>query len=70
VKFKIQMLNQKEGLGELDVFEGRSRRVLSEEAPSGGDIPELIAELDELRQKGIITNEEFQEKKDALLAKL
>jgi len=70
VKFKIQMLDQKEGLGELDVFEGRSRRVPSEEAPSGRDIPELIAELDELRQKGIITNEEFQEKKDALLAKL
>jgi len=70
VKFKTQMLNQKEGLGELDVFEGRARRVLSEEAPSGRDIPELIAELDELRQKGIITNEEFQEKKDALLAKL
>jgi uncharacterized membrane protein YdbT with pleckstrin-like domain len=70
VKFKIQMLNQKEGLGELDVFEGRARRVLSEEAASGRDIPELIAELDELRQKGIITNEEFQEKKDALLAKL
>jgi membrane protein YdbS with pleckstrin-like domain len=70
VKFKTQMLNQKEGLGELDVFEGRARRVLSEEAPAGRDIPELIAELDELRQKGIITNEEFQEKKDALLAKL
>jgi membrane protein YdbS with pleckstrin-like domain len=70
VKFKTQMLNQKEGLGELDVFEGRVRRVLSEEAPAGRDIPELIAELDELRQKGIITNEEFQEKKDALLAKL
>jgi membrane protein YdbS with pleckstrin-like domain len=70
VKFKTQMLNQKEGLGELDVFEGRVRRVLSEEAPAGRDIPELIAELDELRQKGIITNEEFQAKKDALLAKL
>jgi membrane protein YdbS with pleckstrin-like domain len=70
VKFKTQMLNQKEGLGELDVFEGRVRRVLSEEAPASRDIPELIAELDELRRKGIITNEEFQEKKDALLAKL
>jgi uncharacterized membrane protein YdbT with pleckstrin-like domain len=70
VKFKTQMLNQKEGLGELDVFESKARRMLAEEAPSQRDIPELIAELDELRQKGIITNEEFQEKKDALLAKL
>jgi hypothetical protein len=70
VNFKIQMLNQKEGLGELDVFESKARRVLSEEAPAGRDIPELIAELDELRKKGLITDEEFQEKKDALLAKI
>jgi hypothetical protein len=70
VRFKTEMLNQKEGLGELDVFEGRVRRTLSEEAPSGRDVPELIAELDELRKKGIISDEEFQEKKDALLAQL
>ena len=70
VRFKTQMLNQKEGLSELDVFESRAGRVLSEEAPSRGDIPELIAELDELRRKGIISDAEFQEKKKALLAKL
>lgn len=70
VKFKTQMLNQKEGLGRLDVFEARANRVLSEEAPSRGDIPELIAELDELRRKGIISDAEFQDKKTALLARL
>lgn len=70
VKFKTQMLNQKEGLGGLDVFEARANRVLSEEAPSRGDIPELIAELDELRRKGIISDAEFQDKKTALLARL
>lgn len=70
VKFKTQMLNQKEGMGGLDVFEARANRVLSEEAPSRGDIPELIAELDELRRKGIISDAEFQEKKTALLARL
>jgi uncharacterized membrane protein YdbT with pleckstrin-like domain len=70
VKFKTEMLNQKEGLSELDVFEGKAGRVLAEEAPSRGDIPELIAELDELRKKGVITDEEFQDKKKALLAKL
>jgi uncharacterized membrane protein YdbT with pleckstrin-like domain len=70
VRFKTEMLNQKEALGQLEVFEGRATRVLSEEAPSPGDIPELIAELDELRKRGIITNEEFQDKKRALLAKL
>jgi uncharacterized membrane protein YdbT with pleckstrin-like domain len=70
VKFKTEMLNQKEGMSQLDIFEGRAGRVLSEEAPSRGDIPELITELDELRKKGIITAEEFEEKKKALLAKL
>jgi membrane protein YdbS with pleckstrin-like domain len=70
VRFKTQMLNQKEGLGDLGAFEGRARRVLAEEAPSKGDIPELIAELDELRKRGIITDEEFQDKKKALLEKL
>jgi uncharacterized membrane protein YdbT with pleckstrin-like domain len=70
VKFKTEMLNQKEALGDLDVFEGRARRVLAEEAPSRGDIPELIAELDELRKRGTITDEEFEEKKKALLEKL
>ncbi len=70
VRFKTEMLDQKEALGDLDVFEGRARRVLSEEAPSAGDIPELIAELDELRKRGTITDEEFEEKKKALLEKL
>jgi len=70
VKFKTEMLNQKEGLSQLDIFEGRAGRVLTEEAPTAGDIPELIAELDELRKRGIITDEEFEEKKNQLLEKL
>lgn len=39
------------------------------EGPSQ-DIPTLIARLDELRKRGIITEEEFQRKKTELLAKL
>jgi uncharacterized membrane protein YdbT with pleckstrin-like domain len=70
VRFKTEMLNQKEALGDLDVFEGRAKRVLAEEAPSAGNIPELIAELDELRKRGTITDEEFEEKKKALLEKI
>jgi hypothetical protein len=70
VLFKTQMLNQKEGLGELDAFERKAGRVLTEEAPAAADIPELIAELDELRKRGIITDQEFQDKKKALLEKL
>ena len=70
VTFKTEMLNQKEDLAELDTFGSRARRVLSEEAPDTGDIPELIAELDELRDKGIITDEEFEAKKAELLERM
>lgn len=70
VRFKTEMLNQKEAMSQLDIFEGKAARVLDEDAPTAGDIPELIAELDELRKRRIITDEEFQEKKKALLAKL
>jgi len=70
VRFKTEMLDQKESMSQLDIFEDKADRVLDEEAPTAGDIPELIAELDELRKRRIITDEEFQEKKKALLAKL
>lgn len=70
VRFKTEMLNQKEALSQLDIFEDKATRVLAEEAPTAGDIPELIAELDELRRRGVITDEEFEEKKKALLEKL
>jgi uncharacterized membrane protein YdbT with pleckstrin-like domain len=70
ILFKTEMLNQKEAMGEIDAFEMRSRRILANEAPTAGDIPELIAELDELRQKGIITQTEFEDKKRQLLDRL
>jgi hypothetical protein len=57
-------------MGEIDAFESRSRRVLANEAPTAGDVPELIAELDELRQKGILTQAEFEDKKRQLLDRL
>lgn len=61
VKFKTAMLNAKEKLG----FEGSAVH-----AQPGRDIPTLIAELDELRKKGIVTEAEFQAKKAQLLAKM
>jgi uncharacterized membrane protein YdbT with pleckstrin-like domain len=67
IGFKKDLLDQKAGLVGLDVFEERAKRVLSTEAPSAGDVPELIAELDELRQKKIITDAEFEKKKQELL---
>lgn len=61
VKFKTAMLNAKEKLG----FEGTGPH-----AQSADSIPEMIAELDELRKKGIVTEAEFQAKKAQLLAKM
>jgi len=39
-------------------------------APGTRDIPALIAELDALRQQGVLTEQEFEQKKSQLLAKL
>ncbi len=69
VVFKTTMLNAKEGMGELDAFEGRAR-VVTSQAPTAGDVPELIGELDELRQKGVISQEEFDAKKKDLLSRI
>ena len=61
VKFKTAMLNAKEKLG----FDDKGAHVQHAE-----NIPALIAELDELRKKGIVTEAEFQNKKKELLAKM
>jgi hypothetical protein len=83
VRFKRAMLNAKEQLQEaespLKVDEQTTplpptlaaKRTASDlELSSKADIPALIAELAELHQKGIITDEEFQTKKADLLARL
>ncbi|HLO31421.1 MAG TPA: PH domain-containing protein [Anaerolineales bacterium] len=62
VKFKTAMLNAKERLG----FENEAGVQIR---PSM-DIPSMIEELDELRKKGIISDEEFQTKKTELLQKM
>jgi uncharacterized membrane protein YdbT with pleckstrin-like domain len=61
VKFKTAMLNAKEKLG----YEGTGAH-----AQPADDIPAMIAELDELRKQGIVTEAEFQQKKKELLAKM
>ncbi|MCL4394189.1 MAG: PH domain-containing protein [Chloroflexi bacterium] len=63
VKFKTEMINQKEALGSDEHF-GRGPTVGS------GDIPTMIAELDELRKQGVLTEAEFQQKKEQLLSKM
>jgi len=70
VRFKTEMLNQKEDLGSLDEFGRKAARVLEAAPPTAGDVPELIGELDELRRKGIISEEEFAQKKKDLLGKI
>ena len=70
VRFKTEMLNQKEAMGQMDAFEARAQRTLAAAPPTAGDIPELIEELDELRKKGLITDAEFQEKKAKLLSQI
>jgi uncharacterized membrane protein YdbT with pleckstrin-like domain len=59
IKFKTAMLNAKVQLerGEEDVR-------------PASNIPALITQLDQLRQKGVLSEEEFQQKKAQLLSKL
>jgi uncharacterized membrane protein YdbT with pleckstrin-like domain len=66
VGFKTAMLDQKESLGVLE--QADESRVAGPTTPA--DIPQLITELDELRKQGIITQEEFEQKKKALLDKI
>jgi uncharacterized membrane protein YdbT with pleckstrin-like domain len=70
VRFKIEMLNQKEGIAEVDASAARARRMLTEEPSTTSDIPDLIAELDDLRRKGIVTDQEFEAKKAELLRRI
>lgn len=59
IHFKTAMLNAKA----LLETNGRRGQVV-------GDIPTMINQLDQLRKQGTLTEEEFQQKKTALLAKL
>jgi uncharacterized membrane protein YdbT with pleckstrin-like domain len=61
VEFKQAMLNAKERIG-FDEANGDVR--------PQADIPTLIARLDDLRKKGIVSEAEFQEKKAELLGKM
>jgi len=82
VVFKTTILDQKERLGEVDRFERRAARAVppEPEAPTPSappppptekpSVPDLIEELAELRDKGIISPEEFEAKKAELLARL
>jgi uncharacterized membrane protein YdbT with pleckstrin-like domain len=61
VDFKTAMLNAKEKLS-FEEMGGAAR--------AAEDVPSLIARLDDLRKKGILSETEFQQKKAELLAKM
>lgn len=63
IRFKTAMLNAKERLGHEELGQAAGPRL-------GRDVPTLIAELDALRQQGVLTEQEFQQKKAELLSKL
>ncbi len=65
IQFKTAMLNAKHQLES-----GQSRPAARALSNAPGDVPALIAQLDGLRQNGVLTEEEFQVKKKQLLAKL
>jgi uncharacterized membrane protein YdbT with pleckstrin-like domain len=83
LRFKREMLNAKEGLHETaqperpaeasqtsPVADAVEALALEPETETMTSIPDLIAELAELRQQGIITEEEFESKKKELLDRL
>jgi uncharacterized membrane protein YdbT with pleckstrin-like domain len=59
IRYKIAMVNAK---AQLESGEGIRA--------AGSDVPALISQLDGLRQKGVISDQEFQEKKTRLLSKM
>jgi uncharacterized membrane protein YdbT with pleckstrin-like domain len=61
IRFKTAMLNAKEKLEKSHASPGKQ---------SEPDVVDLIAQLDTLRKQGVLTEEEFQQKKTKLLAKL
>jgi uncharacterized membrane protein YdbT with pleckstrin-like domain len=62
IKFKTAMLNQKEAMGMGDVPVGA--------APRNADVPTMIESLAQLRKQGLITEEEYQIKKQELLGRI
>lgn len=63
VRFKTAMLNAKIKLEGVDV-------VVQQTPSANSDIPALISRLGELRERGLLTDEEFQAKKAKLLSQI
>lgn len=68
IGFKKDLLDQKAALGQSEMPKPRER--VAAPAPDATEIPRLIAELDDLRKKGLLTDEEFQKKRRKLLDRI
>lgn len=70
VYFKTVMLTQKEALG-IDMEDLLARQQAQDSAPTAtSDIPQMLAELEDLCRRGILSPEEFEQKKQQLLSRL
>ncbi len=70
IRFKTTMLDQKEGMADVESLDARARAAVRQGPVVGDTIPELIEELAALRDKGLISDEEFQTKKSELMSRL
>jgi hypothetical protein len=74
VLFKNYIVNAKERLGHDDDGHGSVSKAAPgapvQAAPAAADIPAMIDRLDDLRKRGVLTEEEFQRSKQQLLQKL
>lgn len=67
IEFKKTLLDRKAAWSGLDLLEGQVGARTGAEPLNASDVPDLIAELDELCQKRVTTDAEFNDKKKQLL---
>ncbi len=71
VKFKNVIVNAKEQLGHDEDHPAYVQAAAgAKAAPAASDVPSMIDRLDDLRKRGVLTEEEFQRSKEQLLQKL
>jgi hypothetical protein len=66
IKFKTAMLNEKEKMG----FGDADMPLAAPAAPKPVEVPTLLAQLNAMRQEGLITEQEYQKKKAEVLARM
>jgi len=70
IGFKKTLLDQKGASGGSGIQPEQMERASGKEAPGASEIPALIAELGELREKGLLSDAEFEEKRKQLLERI